>query len=75
VDERSEVNILAPRARTTHRTEVTEGIGGVDESLAVNASAPRARATHRGKHRTEVTEVTEGDWRWCRSLAALVSTI
>jgi hypothetical protein len=33
VDERSEVNILAPRARTTHRTEVTEGSGGGGRKL------------------------------------------
>jgi hypothetical protein len=37
------------------------GIGPVDESSVVNASASGARTTQKGeKHRTEVTEATEG---------------
>jgi hypothetical protein len=38
------------------------GLRVVDENSAVNTLASGARTTRRRKHRTEVTEVTEGDW-------------
>ena len=40
------------------------GIGG--ERLAVNTGLPGRGPREWGKHRTEATEVTEGDWDWWR---------
>jgi hypothetical protein len=48
----------------------TEGIGVGGESSLLNGLVHVRERRGRGKHRTEVTEVTEGDWGWWRKFFA-----